>query len=99
MFHLSGKIDQLLKPDAYYEAAWFERELAAIFRPGWNFLCLASEVAQSGDRFAGMIAGPPDASWDRSRLNLFGAIGSDWFVRWHSVLQNALGTLAMRRGI
>lgn len=57
MFHFSGKLDHLLEPRAYHDAAWYEREQAAIFRPGWNQLCLAAEVASPGDRYAGTIAG------------------------------------------
>lgn len=57
MFHFSGKLDHLLEPRAYYDPAWYEREQAAIFRPGWNLLCLADEVAKPGDRFAGSVGG------------------------------------------
>lgn len=59
MFHFSGKLDHLLEPRAYHDAAWHEREQAAVFRSGWNLLCLAAEVARPGDRFAGTVAGKP----------------------------------------
>ena len=50
MFHFSGKLDHLLEPRDYHDPGRFEAEMAAIFRPGWNLLCLAAEVANPGDR-------------------------------------------------
>lgn len=59
MFRFSGKLDHLLEPRAYHDPEWFAAEIQAVFRPAWNLLCLAMEVASPGDRYSGTIAGQP----------------------------------------
>lgn len=59
MFVHAGRLDHLLKPRAYYEAEWFQREQQAIFGRSWNFFCLFDAVSRPGDRFAAEVCGIP----------------------------------------
>lgn len=59
MFQLSGKLDHLLPPRAYYDPQWYREEIDAVFRPNWQFVCLSEEVSKPGSRFAKDILGTP----------------------------------------
>ena len=59
MFVHHGNLDHLLEPAAYYEPGWFAREQEAIFQRGWNYFCLAQEVASHGCRLARAVSGVP----------------------------------------
>lgn len=43
----------------YSDAAWFEREMATMFRPAWHFAGLASSVPNPGDFFTLRLLGEP----------------------------------------
>jgi choline monooxygenase len=59
MFQHQGKLDHLLAPSAYHDAAWHQREFERVFRTSWQPACLAEEVKTHGSRFALTIAGEP----------------------------------------
>jgi choline monooxygenase len=59
MFQHQGKLDHLLAPSAYHDAAWHQREVERVFRTSWQPVCLAEEVKTHGSRFALTIAGEP----------------------------------------
>lgn len=65
MFVNHGQLPHLLPTAAYFDADWHEREQAAVFQDAWHPICRTSDVATSGDRFAGLVCGVPIAVVNR----------------------------------
>jgi phenylpropionate dioxygenase-like ring-hydroxylating dioxygenase large terminal subunit len=59
MFQLTGKLEHVLPPTAYFAADWYEREQERLFKASWQFACLAEQVEKPGSRFALKIGGEP----------------------------------------
>jgi len=49
MFVHSGRLPHVLTPEQYCSPAQYERELAALFRPGWHLAATVGELPRSGD--------------------------------------------------
>jgi choline monooxygenase len=50
-----------IPPEAYYDAAWFEREQRELFPSTWNFVCSTADVANAGGYFTAQIGHYPIA--------------------------------------
>jgi phenylpropionate dioxygenase-like ring-hydroxylating dioxygenase large terminal subunit len=50
-----------LPPEAYYDAAWFQREQRELFPATWNFVCSTADVATPGSYFTSQIGHYPIA--------------------------------------
>lgn len=54
-----GRLPHVLSPRAYFEPAQHDAELDALFRPGWHFAALSSELSREGSQRAFDLFGTP----------------------------------------
>ncbi|KIG17003.1 Phenylpropionate dioxygenase [Enhygromyxa salina] len=53
------RLPHVLEPACYHEPSWHERELAAVFRPGWQCVATLDELPREGDYVTRELLGVP----------------------------------------
>ncbi|WP_181232903.1 aromatic ring-hydroxylating oxygenase subunit alpha [Enhygromyxa salina] len=59
MFIHDTRLPHVLEPGCYHDPGWYERELAAVFRPGWHCVATLDELPREGDFVTRELFGAP----------------------------------------